>query len=533
MSDRLPDLTTKAGRKRPSAFKNRSPYIVFIIGLLAGALGVTSFAPFNFWPSYFVTLMVFATLILSSSTAKSAFWRGTSVGLGFFGAGVSWVFVSIDTYGQVGDIASALITFLFVLVVTLFWSVSGWLSWRLIQRFKHISPALLIAFSLLLGEFARSHLFTGFPWLLPGYAIQETWLFELLPIGGIWLTSAVVVLTACLIPGRLFSNHNHIALIMAVLFTWSAGLYLHYFPEKWVSQTGSIKTTLVQGNVPQELKWQQSTAASSLAYYEKATREHLDSDLVVWPETAITYFYHEVRPFLSPLRKQLADTKTTLITGVPDYQADTKTYYNAMWATGNGFGLYYKRHLVPFGEYIPLASVVGPILDIFGMPMSSFSPGDSNQPTLQVGEWAAAPFICYEIVYPEQVRRLVRDSDFLITISNDAWFGASIGPWQHLQIARFRAKESGRYLIRATNTGVSAIIDQNGDIVAEAKQFKRTTLTSTVKTFSGITPYVQWGYWPVLLLLLITFILSYSSNKALSKKRIDEKKSLLKKRLYQ
>lgn len=532
MADIHPDLTTKAGRKRPRFLQNGSPYIIFLIGLLAGAIGITSFSPYNFWPSYFVTLIAFTTLVISSSTAKTAFWRGTSVGLGFFGAGISWVFVSIDTYGQVGDIVATLITLLFVLVITAFWSLSACLSWYLIQRFKNIPPALLIAFSLLLGEFARSHLFTGFPWLLPGYSIQETWLYELLPIGGIWLTSAIVVITACLIPGRLFSNHSHAALIIIMIAAWSSGLYLHYFPEKWVTQTGTIKTTLVQGNVAQDLKWQRSTASESLAYYEKAAQEHLDSDLVVWPETAITYLYQQVKPFLAPFRKELVDSNTTLITGVPDYDTTKKTYYNAMWATGNGHGLYYKRHLVPFGEYIPFSSIIGPILDIFGMPMSSFSPGKEHQPDLNVGPWKAAPFICYEIVYPEQVRKRVHDSDFLITISNDGWFGASIGPWQHLQIAQFRAKETGRYLIRSTNTGVSAIVDENGKIASEAPQFKRTTLTSDVKTFKGLTPYVQWGYWPVLLLLFVGFILSYASNRIISKRLISEKKSHLKRRLY-
>ncbi|MGO3344959.1 MAG: apolipoprotein N-acyltransferase [Marinomonas sp.] len=532
MADLHPDLTTKAGRKRPAFLPLNSPYVICIIGLLAGALGVTSFSPYYFWPSYFITLMVFTTLTLTSPSAKAAFWRGSSVGLGFFGAGISWVFVSIDTYGQVGDTIATLITLLFVLVVSVFWSLSAWLSWHLIQRFKHISPALLITFSFLLGEFARSHLFTGFPWLLPGYAIQETWLYELLPIGGIWLTSAIVVLTACLIPGRLFSPHNHVALLVIVAVAWTASLYLHYLPENWVTQTGTIKTTLVQGNVEQDEKWLASSAAESLEYYKKATKEHLDSDLVVWPETAITYLYQQINPYLVPFKNTLVNSQTTLITGVPDYDPEKHTYYNAMWATGNGFGLYYKRHLVPFGEYIPFSSVVGPILDIFGMPMSSFLPGDANQPVLQVGDWAAAPFICYEIVYPEQVRQRARESDFLINISNDGWFGASIGPWQHLQIAQFRAKETGRYLVRATNTGMSVIVDENGHIISEAPQFKRTTLTSQVKTFKGATPYVEWGYWPVLLLLLVSFILSYSSNKVISKRRLTEKKSHLKSRLY-
>lgn len=509
----------KAGWKHPSFLMKPYMPVALIVGFLAGALGVTSFAPFNFWPSYLVTIIAFCALILSSQTAKIAAWRGTAVGLGFFGFGVSWVFVSIDTYGQVGDIIAALITFAFVLILTLFWTLASWLTWRILQKAKYLPPALVFATILLLCEYARSTFFTGFPWLLPGYSIQESWLYELLPIGGVWLTSAIVVLTGSIIAGRIVSKHNHAVMIVIALIAWLGGAYLHYVPENWVTETGSLKATLVQGNVGQSEKWQANTARESLDYYQAITTRHLDSDLVIWPETAITYLYQQIEPHLKAFETVLSETDTTLVTGIPSFDQKKKTYYNAMWATGDGHGIYYKRHLVPFGEYIPFASIIGPIFDIFGMPMSTFSPGNANQDLLQIGKWKAAPFICYEIVYPDQVRKLAAKSDFLINISNDGWFGSSIGPWQHLQIARFRAKETGRYLIRSTNTGVSAVVDQNGDIVDEAPQFKRTTLTTTIKTFSGSTPYVKWGEWPVTLLMLLCLILSYGLNKAIRSKQ--------------
>lgn len=189
-----------------------------------------------------------------------------------------------------------------------------------------------------------------------------------------------------------------------------------------------------------------------------------------------------------------------------------------MWATGDGFGLYYKRHLVPFGEYLPFSSLVGPILDIFGMPMESFSPGDEAQPILRVGKWSAAPFICYEIAYPKQVRKSALGSDFLVTISNDSWFGSSIEPQQHLQIAQFRSKETGLYLIHATNTGISAIIDGKGKITSKAAQFRNTSLSSKIKTFSGVTPFVKWGYGAVIFFLVLLLLLDYISSKLLLRK---------------
>ena len=510
-----PDLIdTKAGwEPRLATRLSKLPStIIYSIAAIFGAIGVTSFSPFHFWPGYFLSLIAFSALIITSPTAKTACWRGSSVALGFFGTGVSWVYVSIAEYGQVGSIIAGLITLAFVVTLCVFWAFSSWLSWRLIQRFPQLPASLWITLTLLLGEFARSTLFTGFPWLLPGYAIENTWLFELLPIGGIWLTSAAVVLTSSVIAGALLHKTNLLVQAFVLFVIWGGSAFLSYSPVAWVQQTGTLKTTLIQGNVSQDEKWLAQTAGKSLAYYQQATIEHLDSELVVWPETAITYSYPQIKPYFSSFSEELANTNTTLITGIPDVSEDKKNYYNAIWATGDGFGLYYKRRLVPFGEYIPFSNYIGPILDVFGMPMSSFKSGDENQPVLQVGEWGVAPFICYEIVYSEQVRRMVRDSDFLVTISNDGWFGTSFGPWQHLQIAQFRAKESGRYVIRATNTGVTAFINEKGEVVAQAPQFERTTLTAEAKAFSGVTPYVQWGYWPTIILLLLCVVFSYLSG---------------------
>ena len=521
MTESHPDLTTTQAGWVPRFVSNISklpPILIAFIGVISGAIGATSFSPFYFWPSYFFTLTVFSILVVTSGTAKSAFWRGSSVGLGFFGAGVSWVYVSIAEYGQVGVIIAALITFLFICVLCAFWSFSAWLAWRLIQRFTKIPASLWVTLSVLLGEFLRSTLFTGFPWLLPGYSIENTWLFELLPIGGIWLTSTSVILSASVIACLLLKKTNQLIPSLSLLVIWLGSAYLHYAPISWVQQTGTLKTTLVQGNVKQDVKWLGDTAVRSLAYYQQETINHLDSDLVVWPETAITFTYPRIKGHFEPFAKELADHNTTLITGIPDVSENNRDYFNAIWATGNGFGLYHKQRLVPFGEYIPFSEYIGPILDVFGMPMSSFKSGDDNQPVLQVGEWGVAPFICYEIVYAEQVRRMVRDSDFLITISNDGWFGTSIGPWQHLQIAQFRAKEAGRYVIRATNTGVTAFINEKGEVVAQAPQFEKTTLTAEAKAFSGITPYVQWGYWPTLWLLGVCLVFSYFNGLILRRK---------------
>ncbi|MCV2402441.1 apolipoprotein N-acyltransferase [Marinomonas sp. C2222] len=534
MSHSSPNATLNALGQESSLLlliqKLPSP-LIYCLGLASGAIGVTSFSPFNFGPNYFFSLFIFSLFIMTSPSAKAAFWRGLSVALGFFGAGVSWVYVSIAEYGQVSSFIACAITFAFVALLSLFWGCSAWLAWLSSKKLPLLPRGLIISLFLLLAEFARSTLFTGFPWLLPGYATENTWLFELLPIGGIWLNSAIVVLTACSVAELFLSIHNlstrHLrqgitenkAFTFVILPIWCLSAVLSYLPISWVEQTGSLKTTLVQGNVKQDEKWLADMARESLSYYQQATMNHLNSDLVVWPETAITYLYPQIKPYLAPFSKELSESDTTLITGIPDLSEDKTQYYNAILATGNGFGLYYKQRLVPFGEYIPLSDLLGPILDLFQMPISAFKSGEKNQPVLQVGEWGIAPFICYEIVYAEQVRSMVRDSDVLITISNDAWFGSSIGPWQHLQIAQFRAKEAGRYVIRSTNTGLTAIINERGEITDQAPQFQRTTLTANVKTFAGITPYVQWGYLPTISLIFLCLVASLRWNRR-SKKDI-------------
>ena len=513
-------LATKTGRISPllNHLSSLPEPVIYLIGIVAGLIGVGSFSPFHLWPAYFITIVVYGLLVMTSPTAKVACYRGSSVALGFFSGGVSWVFVSISEYGQVGNIIAVVITLGFIAVLTLFWSFSAWLGWHLSRKIPQLPSSFAIGLGLLIGEYLRSHLFTGFPWLLPGYAIQDTWLFELLPIGGIWFASALVILTSVSLATLLARQANHWSVWLTVLSLWGLAATLHFSPIQWVSPVGELKATLIQGNVSQDEKWLSQTARTSLAEYQQNTIEHLDSDLVIWPETAITYLYPQIRPHLESFIEELSQSNTSLITGIPDKNTETGQYYNAIWATGNGFGLYYKQRLVPFGEYIPLASFIGPILDIFNMPIAGFLPGEANQPVLQVGEWAAAPFICYEIVYSEQVRNMVRDSDFLVTISNDAWFGASIGPWQHLQIAQFRAKESGRFVLRATNTGVTAVINERGEIHAQAPQFEKTSLTSQVRLYNGTTPYVQWGnHMTLALLALIGFLCLLAPSKKANK----------------
>ncbi len=487
----LNTLDVTGWRLRLLTSVQHSPIRHTLLSLLFGGLSTLSFAPFYIWPIYLISVAYLFILFQFAPNKRQAFKFGFANALGMFGSGISWIYVSIANFGQVGIPIAVGITFGLIAVMSTYWGLMG-TSFKACQH-KLSSRFHMVLFCTLFlcFEWIRSWLFTGFPWLLPGYITEPSWLFELLPVGGIWFVSAVCLISAASL-GHFFIQPTYRWLIVTGSLWLGAGT-LNYAPPAYVTPVEQHKTTLIQGNLAQDEKWLAENSGPSLAYYQQATVNHLDSDLVIWPETAITYLLSQVEPYLESFSKELADSQTTLITGVPVWDKDQDTYFNSVWATGNGFGLYQKQKLVPFGEYIPLASWFGPVFDLFGMPMSQFSKGEANQPTLQAGELSIAPFICYEVVYPSLVRNMVRDSDVLLTISNDGWFGDSIGPLQHLQIAQFRAKEAGRYMIRATNTGVTAIIDENGQITSELPQFVRATLTGDITTFSGNTPYVMWG----------------------------------------
>ncbi|SBT17391.1 Apolipoprotein N-acyltransferase [Marinomonas gallaica] len=483
---------------------------------LLGALSTLSFAPFYIWPIYLLAMSYLAFAWQGAQSNKQSFAFGLSFALGLFGTGISWVYVSIANFGQVGLPIAIGITLAFITAASLYWGLAGLAYFQTMKRLPKVWAIPVFVSMIMVFEWLRSTLFTGFPWLLPGYISELNWLFELLPVGGIWLVSTIVALTAAAFAHTVFLK-QHYRFAIFTLFLWVIAGYLTMTPPNYVTPNEKHSVTLVQGNVPQDEKWLAENSGPTLTYYQQATIENINSDIVVWPETAITYVLHQVKPYLKPFSEDLAKQNTTLITGVPVWDEARNGYFNGVWATGNGFGLYEKQKLVPFGEYVPLAEWFGPIFDLFGMPMSQFRKGPVNQPTLQAGELSIAPFICYEVVYPSLVRAMVRDSDILLTISNDGWFGDSIGPLQHLQIAQFRAKESGRYMIRATNTGVSAIIDEKGHISSKLPQFVRATMTGNVSTMSGNTPYVMHGnlsLWGLLLLLVMLALLPYRRSQA-------------------
>jgi len=295
-----------------------------------------------------------------------------------------------------------------------------------------------------------------------------------------------------------------------LLTLWGGGFYLTTI--EWVTPKTKTPLTvaMVQPDIPLAVKWDRNAYQAILNRYQQAIDDITDADLIIWPESALPRLYQHARGFLDPIAAKLERDNRALITGIPwKNQADNK-YHNSIIALGQGSGVYHKQRLVPFGEYVPLESQLRGLIEFFDLPMSNFSRGPANQNTLSALSFQIGPYICYEIVYPDLVAKSAAKSDLLVTISNDSWFGSSIGPLQHLQMAQMRALENGRYLIRGTNTGVTAIINPKGKITVRAPQFSNTILLGQVTPMRGNTPFSAFGSLPVIagcfLCLAIVFL---------------------------
>ena len=477
-----------------------------LAALFSGLIFPFAIAPFFLWPIVIVSLMGLL-YSLQNSSIKEAVFRTWLFGFAKFSVGVSWIYVSMHDHGG----TPALLAILMVGLFAAFLATFPALFMYFFQRFYNQShtPAMItiLAFSSLwfLYEWFRSWILTGFPWLFAGDAQLHTWLNGWAPILSVYGLSFLTALTAGAI---YYSVRSKQFAYLVFLSVWPIGLLLQNI--SWTEVTNELKVSAVQGNIAQEVKWLPEQRSPTINAYLDQTRQHWDSDLILWPETAITVLKDQFQAYLDTINEEAINNKTTLITGIPFRytQGPFKgEFHNSILAIGMGEGLYHKQKLVPFGEYIPLEQAIRGLLPFLDLPMSSFKKGNQEQPLLKVEKneqlFLVAPFICYEIVYPEFVAEMAKDSDLLITISNDAWFGDSLGPKQHMAIAQMRALETQRYLLRSTNTGITALVNHKGKIVKQLPTEKRATLTAYAQTRQGLTPFMQFGLWPLLLMSLL------------------------------
>jgi apolipoprotein N-acyltransferase len=360
-----------------------------------------------------------------------------------------------------------------------------------------------------LGEWLRSWLFTGFGWLAAGYSQTDSWLMGYAPLVGIHGMSLAVLLTSGALLTFVFgTNRARAVAAVLVVALWGGGFAArqHAFTQP---KERELKVALVQGAITQDLKWRPEQLPGTLALYSELTRQSYGADLIIWPEAAIPTLYEYVRGYLDDVRAEAAQHGSTVLLGIlrlgPGGEAAGE-FQNILLALTDKPQVYVKRHLVPFGEYFPVPGFIRSWMRLMNLPYTDAVPGAHDQPPFVVVDEQVAVTICYEDVFGAEQLHYLPQATLLVNVSNDAWFGHSIAPHQHLQIARVRAAEAGRYLLRATNTGLTAVIDTRGTVVNTVPQFQAAVLAHTVRGYTGATPYARFGNYPILLVVFVALL---------------------------
>jgi apolipoprotein N-acyltransferase len=477
-----------------------------VLAGFCGAALVLSLAPFDFWPLAFVGAA--GLFFLLARSPDKAGWIAVGFGLTKYIFGLSWVYVSIHVYGYASPwLAGSLVVLMAAIMTTVTWAQCV-----LYVRMRVAAvPLNLLLFAALwtLVEWMWTWWLGGFPWLFAGYSQLDSPLSGFAPVGGVFLVSFVVALIGASL-ASLFTLQGPglkkflpaLTGVPLILIGWLLD------PMEWTKAAGTQTVALVQGNTEQSVKWSaQARDAIVRAHVRLTAPLWGEVDTIIWPEGAITYWAHEADFLLERLDREGLKSATALVSGIPvaEREGEEVRVYNGVLAVGEGQGRYLKQILVPFGEYVPFESLLRGLIAFFDLPMSSFTAGPASQPLLTLKGVPAVMLICYEVAFPAHVARETRAAEVLLTISNDTWFGESIGPLQHMQIAQMRAREMGRWVLRATNNGLTGIIDSRGGIVATIPRFEEGVLRGTWERRQGTTPFQVLGNLPVLILLLLIF----------------------------
>ena len=517
---------TKVGIKTPSSRLQKilSKYILskvdYWLCFFVGLSLVFAYAPFSQW---YLTLFIPAFAFYQAheqAPKKSAKLIGIFA-FGWFASGISWVHVSIDQFGGLPLIASLSLMLLLCIYLSLFPALAAYLTARF-SKSQQLNLWLFPSFWLI-SEYLRSVVFTGFPWLSLGYSQIDGPLASFAPvIGEVGITAIMVFINICIIKIVRSVKHRcykELKVSIGILFVLSI-ISVFLADITWVKPSGKVtKIALVQGNIAQSIKWAPEQEWPTMLKYLDLTRVNYDADIIVWPESAIPAMEPAVQDYLTTVNSSALLNNSAIITGIINYNFESKQYFNSLITLGkkqnedeqgyfyNHSNRYSKYHLLPIGEFVPFQEWLRPIAPLFNLPQSSFSRGSYVQKNLMANNLHLLPLLCFEIAFPHQLAaNLTHETDLLLTVSNDAWFGGSHGPHQHMEIARMRALEFGRPLLRSTNNGITAIVDHQGDFIARIPQFEESVLKAEVSLVTGKTPYSQWPRLILLLLILLPII---------------------------
>jgi apolipoprotein N-acyltransferase len=465
----------------------------------AGALLNLAFAPFGWWPlAVLAPAALFA--LIRGLPPRRAGWTGAVFGAGLFSFGTYWLYTCLHVFGLVPIWLTILLQAALVALMSAYSAALCYLANRFWRKPGTARAWLVLPVLWVLLEWLRGWALSGFPWLSLGYAMIDSPLAGWAPVFGIYGVTWAAAMTAAALDASLMPavpvSHRLAALAgIACLFAVPALLKRH----DWTHATGApIPIAAVQGAVSQDQKWQANNREATMARYAELTVRAWGARLIVWPEAAIPVLANEMPDYLQGMERQASLHGADLAIGLVNYVPETKRYYNGLLIMSNaGGGWYYKRHLVPFGEYFPVPAFVRSWLRLMSLPYDDISAGSEDQPMRSAAGQKLGLTICYEDAFGSPQLGVLREATLLINVTNNAWYGDSTAPHQHLQIARMRALEAGRYLVRAANDGITAAIGPHGNIVARLPQFEEAVLRADVQPMSGLSPYARFGNYPV------------------------------------
>jgi apolipoprotein N-acyltransferase len=466
-----------------------------------GASLNVAFAPFGWWP---IAVLAPAALfaLIRGLPPRRAGWTGAAFGAGLFAFGTYWLYTCLHVFGLVPVWLTVVLQAALIGLMSLYSAALCYLANRFWLKPGATRAWLVLPVLWVLLEWLRGWALSGFPWLSLGYAMIDSPLKGWAPLFGVygvsWAAATIAVALNVLLMPTVSLSRRLIALAAIVcLFAIPALLASH----DWTRAAGSpVSVAAVQGAVSQDQKWQAKNLDETMKRYSRLTAQAWGARLIVWPEAALPVLAPDIQDYLQRLQEQGRAHDADFAIGLVNYEPATKRYYNGLLVMSeSGSGWYYKRHLVPFGEYFPVPAFVRSWLRLMSLPYDDISRGSEHQQSLSAAGQKLGLTICYEDAFGSSQLKVLRDATLLVNVTNNAWYGNSTAPHQHLQIARMRALEAGRYLVRAANDGITAAIGPHGEIVARLPQFQEAVLRAEVLPMTGLTPYARLGNYPVVI----------------------------------
>lgn len=494
-----------------------------VLAAAAGVLLAAAFAPLQWWP---LAILCPAALIAlwEGASPRAAAWSGFWFNAGTFAAGTYWLYISIHHFGEAPLWVAFLLMGGLVGIMALYGALLGYVVARWLPATGALRWMAGIPAAWVFIEWWRGWFLTGFAWLSIGYTQTDTWLGRgIVPVLGVYGLTAVLLAAAGALVTLARGSWRERLVAVAVLAAPSLAA-LALAGRAWTQPVGKpVGVAIVQGAIPQEEKWQDSHRNATLERYRELTDHALGTPIIVWPEAALPDVANDFTDYLIGLYRDAHQKGSSILLGAVRSDGDD-VYYNSVLSLGPQIGWYNKRHLVPFAEFFPVPGFIRNVLRLMNLPYSDFTRGGPEQPPLEAGGLNLATTICYEDAYGSYELPEIPESDALVNVTNDAWFGHSTARYQHLQISRVRAMESGRYLLRAANDGVSAVIGPYGEIVAQAPEYRPYVLRAVIRAYRGLTPFDRFGNWLIISLAALTLmlVLGYGRLSRAAIRRADE-----------